>query len=298
MRKGIALLITLMFVMIISVAIGYGLTQIKKASRVVEDEKILYQSSMLLDDVMAIMLASPELRNLADSNSSDDLYTFLENSRYLPLEIGDEKVVLSFESANAKLNINSMNKKNEPLFRDYFSRYMVGSNYVDILKECMRKDQAKDEYNNYTSALFDENPTLFRDYIASKKHLDMINRFYMREYGDTNLKNVKFEELFSYQNAGDSSVDLNYAKPAVWELILGCSRDRAEALYQGAGSYKSLQDLQLNDFEKKNIAKFQTTFFAPYILVTIEIIRAKSSSKIRFVYDIKFKRGYDFVFEV
>jgi hypothetical protein len=298
MRSAIALLVTLVFVMIISVAIGYGLMQVKEASGVVEDEKILYQNSMLLDDVLAILLASPQMQTLADSNSSEDLYLFLANSRYLPLEIGGQKLILSFESANARININSMQKRNETLFRDYFSRYMVGSSYVDILKECMRKNQAKDEYNSYTSRLFERNPELFRDYIASKKHLDIINAFYESEYGDTNLKNIAFDELFSYSPNKDEVLDLNYAKPAVWELILGASPQRAEMLSQGAGAYKTLNDLDLSADEKRNIAKFKTTFFAPYLLVTIEIIREKSSSKIRFKYDIKLKRGYDFVFEV
>jgi hypothetical protein len=298
MRSAIALLITVIFVMIISVAIGYGFTQLKEASKVVEDEKLLYQSSMLLDDVLAILFASPQMQSLADSNSSDDLYLFLANSRYLPLEIGGEKVILSFESANAKVNINSLNRANEALFRDYFSSYMVGSSYVDILKECMRKNQAKDEYNSYTSTLFEKNPGLFREYIASKKHLDIINAFYEKEYGDTNLKNISFDELFSYSPNSAEAIDLNYAKPAVWELILGTSRQRAEMLSQGAGAYKTVKDLDLSVDEEKNIAKFKTTFFAPYLLVTVEIIREKSSSKIRFIYDVKLKRGYDFVLEV
>ena len=298
MKNAIALLITVVFVMIISVAIGYGLMQVKEASKVVENEKVLYQSSMLLDDILAILAASPELQSLADSNSSDDLYLFLANSRYLPLEIANAKIVISFESANARLNINSMNKENEALFREYFSRYMVGSSYVDILKECMRKNQAKDEYNNYTSALFDEYPELFGEYIASKEHLDIINTFYQQEYGDTNLKNIRFDELFSYALQINTVVDLNYAKPAVWELILGTSRERAESLYQAAGVYRTVNDLHLSELEKKNMAKFQTTFFAPYLLVTVEIIRDESSSKIRFTYDIKSKKGYDFVFEV
>jgi hypothetical protein len=298
MRSAIALLVTLVFVMIISVAIGYGLMQVKEASKVVEDERILYQNSMLLDDILAILLASPQMQTLADSNSSEDLYLFLANSRYLPLEIGGEKLILSFESANARININSMQKSNETLFRDYFSRYMVGSSYVDILKECMRKNQAKDEYNSYTSRLFERHPELFRDYIASKKHLDIINAFYESEYGDMSLKNIAFDELFSYSPNKDAVLDLNYAKPAVWELILGVSPQRAEILSKGAGTYKTFNDLDLSADEKRNIAKFKTTFFAPYLLVTIEIIREKSSSKIRFKYDIKLKRGYDFVFEV
>lgn len=284
--------------MVISVAIGFGLREFKKASNVVVQEDLLYQSSMVLDDVLVMLQSSPDLRRLADSNSSDELYTFLQSSQYLPFEIADEKIILSFESARSRLNINDMDKTNEALFRDYFNRYMVGSSYVDILKECMRKNQVKDEYNNYTSTLFDTNPSLFREYIASKKHLEKINNYYINEYGDTNLKNVPFDQLFSYEKNANIAIDLNYITADVWELILGVSKERAEHFYQGEGSYKALEDLDLNEDEKKNLRKFQTTFFAPYLLVKIEILKETTTARIIFKYDIKLKRGYDFVFKI
>ena len=298
MHRGIALLITLMFVMLISVAIGYGLSQMKRASKIVQDENLLYKSSMVLDDVLTILQTSPDMRRLADSNSSDELYIFLQSSSYLPLDIADEKIILSFSSARSKLNINSLKRKNEGLFREFFNRHMVSSSYVDILKDCMRKNQAKDEYNNYSSTLFDQMPTLFRDYIASKKHLDMINDFYLQEYGDTNIAKLPFAELFRYSENEHEAIDLNYATVAVWELILSASKERAEQLYAAEGSYKSLEDLKLTPSEKVNISRFETSFFEPYLLVEIEIIRDESISKIRFIYDIKLKKGYDFVFEV
>ncbi len=298
MRRAIALLITLMFVMVISVAIGYGLTQLKKASKIVQDEDILYKSTMVLSDILEILKTAPQINQLADANASDELYIFLQTAQSLPLDIANEKVVVSFKSANSKININMLNKNNEALFRNFFNRYMVGSSYIDIVKECMRNNQAKDEYNNSFSSLFDANPTLFRQYIASKEHLEKINTFYIAEYGDTNLKNIPFDELFCYSADQNQTIDLNYVSAVAWEMILDTSAERAEELFLGEGSYKSLDDLNLTPQEKVNISKFKTTFFAPYILVDIELIHKESISKIRFIYDIKLQRGYDFVFEV
>jgi len=298
MRKAIALLITLMFVMIISIAVGYGLSQMKKATQIKEDEDILYKSSMILHDVLTILKSSQELNRYADDDASADFHTFLATTGYLPLHINDQKIVISLHSARSRLNINMLNKYNELLFRNYFNRYMVGGNYVDILKECMRKNQAKDEYNNYQSRIFDENPTLFRNYIASKKHLLEINKFYLKEYGDVNLKMVPFDELFSYGNDKNAEIDLNYATVAVWQLILDVTKERAETLFLGEGNYNSLKDLDLTPQEKINLKKFKTTFYAPTISVEIEFVYQKKISKIYFIYDIKLKRGYDFVFEV
>lgn len=297
-RNAIALLITIMFVMIISVAIGYELMQVKKATDIVRSENYLYEDNMLLDDVLNILKTSPELLRLADNNSSDDLYIFLQTYSFLPLELKDAKLLISLKSARSKLNINSLNKTNEALFRQYFNILMVGDDYVDVLKECMRKNQAPNEYNNYTSALFDANPTLFRDYIASQRHLKMLNAFYKREYGDENLKNVPFEKLFSYGAYANEAVDANYLTSEIWQLMLDVSKERAEELVAAEGSYKTVADLHLSTQEVQNFQKFKTTFFAPYLLVEVSIVREKSVSKIRFIYDIKSKRGYDFVFKV
>jgi len=299
MRKAIALLITVMFVMVISVAIGYGLTQLKDASSSVVLEQKLYQDTMILDDVLEILRTSPELLHLADNNASDDLYLFLQNSQYLPLEHSKEKIVITFKSARSHININTLNKANEELFRNYFSRRMVGNTYIDVLKECMRINQEKEGYNDaYKSALFEKYPELFRDYIASKEHLDMINTFYMNEYGDTSLKNVPFSELFSYSDNPAEVIDLNYATVEVWSLLLDVAADRATVLTQNAGRYKSWKDVGLTPSEQKNIAKFKTTFFAPYLDVEIKVGEGTQRSKIYFTYDIKQKRGYDFVFKL
>jgi len=300
MRFGIALLITLVFVMIISVSVGYGLLQFKNASMLIDEEKALYQSTMILEDVLEILQSSPEIVHLADSNASEDLYIFLQNSTYIPLDLGGEKIEISFESARSKININTLNRGNEDLFRNYFRRYMIAESYLDVLKECMSINQAKEGYNSqYLSALFDNNPELFREYIASREHLDIINDFYMREYGEENLKNIPFENLFSYAFAPAQEIDLNYAKADVWELILDVSKERALMLAQQAGGYHSLEDLGLSKREKENLKKFRTSFFSPYLLVKVAILRNKRGvSNIYFEYDIKQKRGYNFVFEL
>ncbi|MEN4053653.1 MULTISPECIES: hypothetical protein [Sulfurimonas] len=297
-KNAIALLITILFVMLISLSIGYGLMQVQKASKTLQDEQMLYQSSIILEDVLEILRGSVELQNIANNDSRDDLFLFLSNAAYIPLTLKNLKVIVSIRSAGEKLNINALNKKNSALFSHYFQKQMIGSAYITILQECMRKNQAPNEYNNYASALFDRHPRLFRDYIASKKHLGIINDFYLQEYGDENIKNIDFDELFVYGEDNNSVIDLNYAKAAVWELMLGSSKERAEELYRGRGSYASLKDLHLSENEKLNLTKFRTTFFAPLLAVEIKIVAQKSFAEVRFYYDIKSKRGYDFAVEI
>ena len=80
--------------------------------------------------------------------------------------------------------------------------------------------------------------------------------------------------------------------------MLGCDEFRAEILSASGGAYSTLDDLSLSAQEKVALSKFQTSFFEPYIDVKIEIMQNDSSANIRFEYDIKSKKGSNFVFEV
>ncbi len=297
-RRGIALLITLMFVIVISVAIGYNLMQVKNASRIVQKEKMLYQNSMILEDVLKILKNSQELQTIVKDKSIDDLYLFLSTAQTIPLQLSSGKVTLVLSSARKRFNINELDKKNEAALQEYFSRMMLSSDYVDVLKDCMRINQEKKQYNSYNSVIFDENPYLFREYIASKKHLDIINDFYLHEYNDENINNIAFEKLFRFSKERSEAVDLNYATPEVLMLLLGTTRDRADMIYSLPKPFKSLEDLHLDANEKTALSKFRTSFFEPYLHVEITIQRDKQFGKMSFDYDVNLKKGSNFVLEI
>jgi hypothetical protein len=294
-RGAIALLITLMFVMIISVAIGYSLKQVNKASAIVAKESLLYQSSAILSDILDLLKRSNELQQLTQNSSPEDFNLFIQNYSYLPLDIASQKVILSVQSARARININSLNSLNEPYFQEYFNKKMVSSAYTDLIKEFLSENEAQNRYNN---AIFDENPYLFNKYIASPEHLRQINDFYIREYNDENIKSVDFKKLFYFSQDSNMSIDLNYANADVWELILATDQPRAEALANSELVYNSINDLDLSQEEQQNLSKFKTSFFEPFLLVTIEIIQEDNSAKISFEYDINSQKGKNFVLEI
>ena len=299
-RNAIALLITVMFVIVISVALGYGLQALKQSNQVVAKEKFLYQSSALIEDVLKILKNSPDMKQLEDDNATTQMYLFLAESAYIPLEFGGIKVVLSFSSARSKFNPNQLfdNKEEIDAFKKYLQKYMIDALYADILLDNMRIVTEKNRYDSYSSRIFDENPDLFREYIASKEHLDAINDFYKVEYHNENINNIDFDKLFYYSKNRNTAIDLNYATPEVWEMILGVDRLRAEELSAGSGSYSSVEDLGLLDEEKKSLKKFQTSFYEPYLLVKLKLMSDVGYSEINFEYDIRSKKGYGFVFKI
>ncbi|MDQ7066926.1 MAG: hypothetical protein Q9M40_02370 [Sulfurimonas sp.] len=70
------------------------------------------------------------------------------------------------------------------------------------------------------------------------------------------------------------------------------------SLRQGQGFIEKPTDLNLNSEEKFRLSKYKTSFFEPYILVSIEIIDGTNTSNIIFEYDIKNKKGSNFVYEI
>jgi len=294
-KNAIALLITIMFVIVITVAIGYGLKQVNIATSKVKTEKFMYQSSILIEDVLKILGDNKELKSIVDSKSSEGMFLFLSQAAFIPFESSGVEILLSVKSARSKFNLNDLNVSSVDSLKYYVESFGINSSYVDLLLD--NKNGIKVD-NSYNSSIFDENPYLFRDYVSSIKHLDKINDFYKKEYNDNNLKKINFNNLFYFTKESGTYIDLNYATLEVWQMMLSTDKQRAQDLKNAEGTYKTLADLNLNSDEQIKLSKFKTSFFEPFLFVSIEIMQNKSRSKISFEYDIKNKKGSNFVYEI
>lgn len=294
-KKGIALLITLLFIMLITISVGIGLKQVNEASNHVKAEKFLFQTSVILDDVFRLLQTSKELDNI---NSKEEFADFLSEASFIPFEHSGIKVSLELSSARSRFNLNSLKNNSVRIeqLKQYVTNYMVNISFVDILLDSMGGIK-EDMY--YTSDIFYEKPYLFRDYIASDKHFGELSDFYVKNYHDDNLKNIDFEKLFYFSSDKNSSIDLTYATAEVWEMMLGCDKLRATEL--SAGYYDTFESLALDlSIEELDIVKnkFGATLFEPYVDVIVNIIENNQSAKIKFEYDIKNKKGSNFVYDI
>jgi len=296
-KNGIALLITLLFIMLITVSIGFGLKQLNLASGYVSDEEFLYQSNIILDDVLGFLKTSQEL---SDINSSEDFDLFLAQASFIPFDIQGLKIGIELSSARGKFNVNDLMGKKSPnmatvdILKQYLSNHMINVSFVDILLDCMGGIK---EDLSYNSSLFDEKPYLFRDYISSFEHFSELKSYYKKYYNDDSLKNIDFKNLFYFSNNKNYTIDLNYATKETWEMMLGCDESRAIQLSEA--EYDSYDSLGLDINELNTLKhKFKTSFFEPYVYVIISIMKNNNNAIISFEYDIKKKEGYDFVYEI
>ena len=103
MKKGIALLITLLFVISITASIGIGLKYVNNTKKSVTDEQFLFQSSAIIEDILTILKSSKQLEDIEDA---DDFSIFLAQSSFIPLQYKNIEVLLKISSARDKLNPN------------------------------------------------------------------------------------------------------------------------------------------------------------------------------------------------
>lgn len=299
-KNAIALLITMMFIVAITLSIATGIKYANDAQETLKKENFLLQANVILEDFLNILKTSDKLSEI---DTRSDLFIFLSQTSFIPIEYEDIKIILKLSSARSKFNINSLQDSNSTdinsqkiiALKEYMITNMVNPIYVDILLDGMGGIK---EDNIYNSDIFNEKPTLFRDYITSYKHLQEFNNFYTNNFYDNSLSKVKFEDIFYFTKDRDVNIDLNYASAEVWKLMLGVTDDEANKLTLYAGSYTKDNPPILGEAHNKILNFFNTSYYEPFIDVKIEITQGTLNAKITFEYDILKRKGYNFYYEI
>lgn len=297
-KRAIALLITVMFIMLITLSVGVSLKYIQSASKDIKSEHFVFQSSMVLDDILNILQNYKELNKV---DSPESLDTFLSSYSTMVFESNGVKIAVEFSSARGKVNPNSLvSEERLDIFKSFLLTKMINVEYADMLSDLIGGIK---EDGTYKTNIFDKNPYLFRSYVASDKHLDELGDIYTKVYHDRSIENLDTRELFyvvkdkNSSADGNYSIDVNYATPVAWELMLGCDEERANVLSMG-GVYETVNDLDLSDDENISLSKFKVSSYEPYIDVQLDIYQNQRSVSIRFEYNIILKKGSNFVYEV
>jgi hypothetical protein len=301
-KTAIALLVTLFFIIAITVAIGLSLKYANNARDDINKENFLIQTNILLNDVIKIFQTSKEISTLASDSTGAEFRAFLAQASIIPIQSKHFKALISLSSARSKFNINELtdnnatvNKKIFDALNVYFTNHNIRTDLTYMLIDNMSKIKTDMDYK---SEIIFKNPKLFRDYITSYKHLKEILSFYKKTLHDNSVDKVDFKNLFSFNKNKKTKIDLNFATRQTWELILGCSKERAQELVQNEGGYTNMEDLNLNDMEKNSLKNFATSFFEPVLNVNIDIIQNKLNARISFEYNLRTQKAENFVYEI
>jgi hypothetical protein len=297
-RGAIALMITLFFIMALSITIGLGLKYVKEGAQTVNEQSFMIQTRSVLDDFLTMLKTSPQIKEI---NSADTLSVFLSEAGFIPLSNNDITVIIKIHSARDKLNPKILNTQvKRDAFLSFLSANGVNTEYLNILDDMMGGIK---EDGSYKTDIFSQRPYLFRDYIASDAELDIASRFYEKNFHEDSIKKITPHKLFytgSENNSTRYKMDLNHIEPVCWEVILGCDKSRAEMLSNNAGFYNNANDLHLSEDENLSLARFHQniSYYEPYIGIEITIMKENEKAVISFEYNLESKKGSNFVFEV
>jgi hypothetical protein len=294
-RRGVALLITLFFIIAITAAVGVSLMNLRKSGEELQQARFLLQSGAVVDDVLSLMRGADKLGTVTDAES---LNLFLLTAGFIPLQLKELLVKIEITSAMGHININALSTSKA--FQDALNAYMVRFNVQDpvfmseLLIDCM--SGYKDLYR---TGIFDEMPELYRDRIVSKRHFDKIVDFYIRERHDNAVTKLPWKDLIRFDDANTTKLDANYITPALWQMLIpGLEEERAIDLSSGGGAYSSLEDIDLSPERKENLAAFDLSFYEPTVHLDVEIVENNNSANVAFDYDVTAKKGKHFEFGI
>ena len=294
-RRGVALLITLFFIIAITAAVGVSLMNLRKSGEELHQARFLLQSGAVIEDILSLIREADKLGVVTDAES---LNIFLLTAGFIPLELKGLLVKIEITSAMGRININAL--QGSPAFQDALMAYMVrfgvqDADYMnDLLLDCMggQKDV-------YKTNIFDEMPELYRERIVSKRHLEKIVDFYVRDHHDNAVTKLPWDELVRFDDANATAVDANYITPALWQMLVpGLEEERAKELGSGETTYATLADVELSDEERGRLSGFNLLYYIPTVHLDVEVVENNSSAHVAFDYDLTAKKGKHFEFGI
>lgn len=297
MRPAIALMVTVFFIMAITVAVGLSLSQLKKGNQQLAEGRFLVQSSAVMEDVLILLNRATEVMPVEDTMT---LRIFLDSAALIPFEMEDLRVKIAMHSARGKFNLNLLAASE--VLQEAMKRYLIDFNiqdvsyFVDILIDSMSGVSEV-----YRTELYDEMPWMYRDRVVDSEHFAQLLDFYVLMRHDNGIKSVPWEELISFGDPKRAQLDANYVTPALWSLMLpDASRDQIRMLVEDAYEvgYLSEADLGLSDDELALIAPFDVIYFIPVAEVSVMIEENNNTAEIIFQYDIASKQAKEFSYDI
>ena len=289
MRKSIALLVTLFFILSISVVVSYILEIQTRSFELLETSKDITQLQALSLDIKKIIKKIPQIN---DINSSEDLADFLDNFSQIPLLISDDLVAnIEISSAASKININLFSKwtaKQKEIFLNYLqNRYQLSQPqfFLDIIQ-----DLTTNKKNYYPlTPILNDNPKFGKSGIYDFDEFMIAVDYYIKNSLDFHILNVPWRKIITFSG---NEIDLNQMDKELWYLFLP-NRGEDEIENLKSNIYEKIDDVDISDEEKKILKSFNVKTFVPKIDIKIEI----KNKKIEFEYDISKKKiiSYRFI---
>jgi len=300
-RRGIALLITIAFVLVIMAIIGMMLGTVQSSQKSVSQKKVLIQSDILLSNMLGILKSAS-----GDINDSVMLDIFLSMPFVFDNSSHGISVDIAFRSNARVVNVNwlvldknSTNKRDpfepEPLnqyIEEYLERILTVYNVSDtILLLSMIADTIDEDTDERISGseIVRDNLDFMQSKIYNMHHFEQILYAYKQKTLDFSVDKIPWQSLISFDN---DKIDFNYINPAVLQFVLeGLDAESIRLLTTHKDSvFTTIDDLPFSTEDKEKLKKMKIVFFDPNLRTTMRIQSTGAALQVALNYNLKTKR--------
>ena len=286
MKKGIALLLTLGFIAILSALIAFVLSLTNRVYDEVNSVHIKNQSSILFSDVKKL------LDSYSDQIENDnDLTNFLRGAP--PFYDTKSKLGLNVEITplNNRININSIliDKKTDKnliqFLRNVCEKYNIldPNFFISLILDTIDKDSLEREALSEISL---QNLKYSNGAIYDMDQFTLLEKYYASTVQDKNIFKVPWKQLIYFGEKNSSILDCKRISKELAYLI-GLDSEN----YTGCSNLNSAENREISKkFNLKNFNKENNY----YVLVKIYYQIAGIRDKISFIYNIKTKKVSNF----
>ena len=286
MKKGIALLITIGFITVLTALIAYIFSL---TNRIFDEAKSIYvrdQSVVIFDDVKKILDSYAN-----DVKDDDDFSTFLLGVPPFYDSVSGLGLDVEISPLSDKINLNSIfidNKADKNIIKflqNICEAYNIldSSFFISLVLDTIDNDtlerQALSEISLY-------NLKYSNGLVSGKKQFEELQRYYANVVQDKNIFRVPWDRFIYFGGRNKGIVDCNrMSKEMVYilgldsENFVGCDDLKDKESREIAAKYS------LKKFNKENNY---------YILVKIFYQINSIKDRASFIYDMKTKRASDF----
>jgi hypothetical protein len=293
MKKGVALLSTIMFIVAILGFVTLNTKLFKKATGNIDEIQFMIQSGIIVDDIIALFKKTPMLKKVKNSQS---LKMLLDLFIGIPFALEDYSVNIALSNTkNAKFNINNLDENSSAIIEDIFIQKELSAPIylIDIIKDILKTVSDTTYYN---TEWFDENPFAHHGNIINKEHLSKIIDFYKKKHYDTAVNLAFFDTILKYENNGNSrTLDINAMSKEQWSLFVPNCGYFEEDYIENITDLNNRCGVETGLILKK--LGF-TSFFIPVVEVKIDISKENQNAHIVFDYNTNNAKvsNFEFIF--
>ncbi|MDD4504945.1 MAG: hypothetical protein PHE60_01055 [Sulfurospirillaceae bacterium] len=279
MKKGVALLITILILAIFSVLVLKSFSISTQVVNQNNEIRLLSQSNRLLEDSKKIV------KNTLKDINSTEAYAILFSE---PFVIANKNFTLTFTFSPVEngLNINSLlqnSKRNEEsilVFETILSTYNVQNIqfFVDLILDTI--DEDVDE-RSYGSEIILKDTFFTNSKIYSQKHFDKIIDYYAQVKDAKNIYKVDWGKYIRFD---EDAIDVNFASIELLKILLSNPyiNDAFKKTY-----YENYDDLKIDEDKQAFLNNLNLTFTTSRILVKVAFDDLIKKVNFKFIYDKK-----------